>query len=106
MAACANRGNGQALLKKPDAVKTVLIILRDVGLRHDPRLADFGAFAMTGSAKPRDVDGGDGRLQIRWRQDVVGSVAELAAGRVGIVLRRLPAVNAGCVLGLLIGVAR
>ena len=46
------------------------------------------------------------RFQVGRGQDVVGAVAELAAGSVSVVLRRLFAVHAGRILGLLVAVAQ
>ena len=47
-----------------------------------------------------------GRLQVGRGQDVMRAVAELAAGSIRVVLRRLLAVDAGAVLALLFGVAQ
>src|ERR1019366_2236644 len=78
MATGADRGNGEAFLEEANAVNTIPVILRDVALRHGPRLADFGAFTVTAAAQARHVDDGRRRLQVGRGQDVMRAVAELA----------------------------
>ena len=94
-----------AFLEEANAVNTVPVILRDVALRHGPRLADFGAFAVTAAAKARHIDDRCRRLQVGRGQDLMRAVAELAAWSKRVVLRRLLAVDAGAVLALLFAVA-
>ena len=106
MATGADRGNGQAFLEEANAMNAVLVILQDIGLRHDARLADLGVFAVTAAAEARHVDGGGGRLHVGRGQDVVRAVTELAVGSIRVVLRRLPAVDAGGVLALLVAMAQ
>src|ERR1019366_5550745 len=103
MATGADRSHGQAFLEEANAVNSVAVILRDVALRHGPRLADFGAFTVTAAAQARHVDDGRRRLQVGRGQDVMRAVAELAAGSRRVFLRSLLPVAAGGILFLLFG---
>jgi hypothetical protein len=101
MTARAHGGHGQALPEQADTVNAVLVIFQNVRLREGPCLADRGVFPVAATAKPWNVDRGDGRLQVGWSQNVVRAVAQLATGRVGIRLGCPLTVDAGLVLVLL-----
>src|ERR1035438_8338218 len=87
-------------------METVGVVPQDVGLRDVMGLADVGAFAVATAAEAGNFHGGSGRLGVRREQDVVRTVAGFAAWRGGVAARRRLPVEAGGVLGLLVGVAR
>jgi len=61
----ADRRNGQAFLEEANAMKTVPVILQDVGLREGARFADLGVFSVTAAAEAGNVDCGGRRLHVR-----------------------------------------
>src|ERR1039458_9894626 len=85
---------------------TVGVVSQDVGLRDVVGLADVGVFAVATTAEAGNLHGGGASLGVRREQDVVRPVAGFAAGRRVVAARRSLPVEAGGVLGLLVGVAR
>src|ERR1017187_2334632 len=85
---------------------TVGVVSQDVRLRDVMGLADVGVFAVATAAEAGDLHGGGASLGVRREQAVVRPVAGFAAGRGVVAARRGLRVEAGGVLGLLLGVAR
>jgi hypothetical protein len=105
VATATDGGHGEALFEESHAVNAVLVVLEDVGLGDIASLADRRIFAMTTATELGDIDGRYRRAEVRGRQNLMSTVAELAAGSIGVVLGGFLPVDAGGVLVLLFDMA-
>ncbi len=101
----AHRGHGEAAAEQSFTVDAFGVILQDAGLRDVVGQLDGRALVVALAAQPGDFHGRGGRAGVRGAQDVVGSVALLAARGQAVAALGRPSVEALGVLALLICVA-